>query len=45
MELIAYCEANYVRLAVECGVEPEEAKREWDELIALKEEDKNGNQS
>ena len=39
MELIAECEADYIRLAVELGLTPEEAKKDWDELIALKEED------
>ena len=38
MELIADCEADYIRLAVELGMTPEEARRDWDELIALKEE-------
>ena len=37
MELIADCEADYIRLAVELGMTPEEAMKDWDELVALKE--------
>ena len=43
MEQIAECEADYIRLAVELGAKPEEAKTDWDELIALKEEERDGN--
>ena len=42
MELIAECESDYIRLAVELGATPEAARAEWDELVALKEEDGNG---
>ena len=43
MDLIADCEADYIRLAVDLGMALEEARRDWDELVALKEEDGNGN--
>jgi len=42
MELIAAIEADYIRLAVAVGMTLEEARKDWDELIMVKEEEEDG---